>query len=98
MKQSFWIFLFYLKQAQCRLIFAEYEANNSSDDRFNAIEPDISERVPTKRSSDKALADTSLSKKRIAHENATKTHSNSLPAFKQAQNHVHNAMQVKSLF
>lgn len=72
------------------MIFAEYEANNSSDDRFHASEP-----VAIKRSNETALADVSLPKKRVAHESATKSHTNSLPTFKQSQNHVHNAMQVR---
>lgn len=80
------------------MIFEEYEANNVSDDLFHASEPNNSEPTGISRSNEIALTETSLPKKRIAHENATKSHSTSLPAFKQSQNHVQNAMQVRYFY
>lgn len=78
------------------MIFEEFEATNTTeaDDQLNAPDTDAGDRPPVEPPKKPPTpVDVSCPKKRVAHENATR-HTNSLPSFKQSQNHVQNAMQV----
>lgn len=72
-------------EAQCRMIFEEYEPKEISADEMNGTtsKPDDNEKSSIEN-------ETALGKKRLAHENADRP----IIPFKKSVNHAQNAMQV----
>lgn len=73
------------------MIFDQYEATNTTDDR--PMEFDPIERVATEQTTKSSAIEPLVPKKRVAHENVNRQQP-SLPTFKQSRNHMQNAMQV----
>lgn len=82
------IFFFTFAQAQCRMIFEEYEPSIEQP-QSNEIE------IASRNDSDESTKTESVVKnKRVAHTNADE-HAQLMPIFKKAVNHAQNAMQVR---